>query len=91
MPIEHPFKNPKPRLIYHRTTSKKRIFNTRRCRFVIGHIQLIIKQGVIIGINAAVLGPVVLGEGCQVGANAVVTKDVPAKAIVVSNNKIINV
>lgn len=44
----------------------------------------------IIGINAVVLGPVILSKGVRVGANAVVTKDVPANSIVVSNNKIVN-
>lgn len=29
------------------------------------------------------LGPVVLGEGAQIGANAVVVKDVPARATAV--------
>ena len=40
-------------------------------------------DGVIIGAGARVLGPVTLGEGAQVGANAVVVKDVPARATAV--------
>ena len=35
-----------------------------------------LKNGVVIGSGAQVLGPVVVGEGAKVGANAVVTKDV---------------
>lgn len=36
-----------------------------------------IMDGAIIGSGAAVLGPVVVGEGARIGSNAVVTKDVP--------------
>ncbi|GGM86315.1 hypothetical protein GCM10010967_18170 [Dyadobacter beijingensis] len=48
-----------------------------------------LQNNVTIGINAAVLGPVILENGSSVGANAVVTKDVPAGAVVVSNNVIL--
>ncbi len=37
---------------------------------------------VLIGTGAKILGPVRLGDACRVGANAVVTKDVPAGATV---------
>ncbi|MFD4006593.1 serine O-acetyltransferase [Brachybacterium paraconglomeratum] len=40
-------------------------------------------DGVVIGAGARVLGPITLGEGAQVGANAVVVKDVPARATAV--------
>lgn len=40
-------------------------------------------DGVTIGAGARVLGPVILGEGAQVGANAVVVKDVQAQATAV--------
>ena len=40
-------------------------------------------DGVVIGAGARVLGPITLGEGAQVGANAVVVKDVPALATAV--------
>lgn len=40
---------------------------------------------VLIGAGAKILGPIHLGDGCKVGANAVVTKDVPAGAVVVGN------
>ncbi len=37
-----------------------------------------IENGAIIGSGAAILGPIVIGEGAMVGANSVVTKPVPA-------------
>src|SRR5256714_2122318 len=40
-------------------------------------------DGVIVGAGARVLGPVVVGKGAQIGANAVVVRDVPDGAIVV--------
>ena len=42
-----------------------------------------VEDGVTIGAGARVLGPVVLGEDAQIGANAVVVKDVPAGATAV--------
>ena len=39
-----------------------------------------VENGVTIGAGARVLGPVVIGEAAQIGANAVVVKDVPAQA-----------
>ncbi|ATG55187.1 serine O-acetyltransferase [Brachybacterium ginsengisoli] len=42
-----------------------------------------VEDGVTIGAGARVLGPVVIGEGAQIGANAVVVKDVPAHATAV--------
>ena len=38
---------------------------------------------VVIGAGARILGPVVIGDDVQVGANSVVVKDVPAGAVVV--------
>lgn len=40
-------------------------------------------ENVSVGTGARVLGPVSVGAGAQIGANAVVIKDVPAGAIVV--------
>lgn len=37
---------------------------------------------VLIGTGAKILGPIHLGDGCKIGANAVVFKDVPAGAVV---------
>jgi serine O-acetyltransferase len=42
-----------------------------------------IRSGVVIGSGAQVLGPIEIGEGAKIGANSVVTKDVPAGATVV--------
>ena len=42
-----------------------------------------VRDGVVIGAGARVLGPVVIGERAQIGANAVVVRDVPADSVVV--------
>lgn len=42
-------------------------------------------QRVLIGAGAKILGPVVLGDDCRIGANAVITKDVPAGRTAVGN------
>lgn len=42
-----------------------------------------LKNGVVIGSGAQVLGPIEVGEGAKIGANAVVTKDVAPKSTVV--------
>ncbi|KJG02560.1 acyltransferase [Photobacterium angustum] len=44
-----------------------------------------VKKGASIGANATILPGITLGEYCMVGAGAVVTKDVPAYAVVVGN------
>jgi len=38
---------------------------------------------VVVGAGAKILGPVRIGDGAQIGANAVVVKDVPAGAVAV--------
>ena len=42
-----------------------------------------IKDGVVIGSGAQVLGPITVGKFAKIGANAVVTKNVPEKAVMV--------
>ena len=42
-----------------------------------------IKNDVVIGSGAQVLGPVTVGRCAKIGANAVITKDVPEKAVMV--------
>ena len=42
-----------------------------------------LSDGVIVGSGAQVLGPITVGARARVGANAVVTKDVPAGATMV--------
>ena len=40
-------------------------------------------DNVVVGSGAQVLGPIVVGKNAKIGANAVVTKDVPEKAVMV--------
>ena len=42
-----------------------------------------IENEVVIGSGVQVLGPVVVGRGSRIGANAVITKDVPENAVMV--------
>src|SRR4030095_13504490 len=42
-----------------------------------------LRDGVVIGSGAQVLGPIEVGEGAKIGANAVVTKDVASQTTVV--------
>ena len=42
-----------------------------------------LKNNVVVGSGAQILGPVVVGENAKIGANAVVTKDVPSNAVMV--------
>ena len=48
-----------------------------------------IEDGVYIGAGAKILGPLRIGRGATVGANAVVTKDIPAGKTVVGANRIL--
>jgi serine O-acetyltransferase len=48
-----------------------------------------IDDGVYIGAGAKILGGIRIGKGATVGANAVVTRDVPAGAVVVGANRIL--
>ncbi|UJP11379.1 serine O-acetyltransferase [Microbacterium sp. KUDC0406] len=40
-----------------------------------------LEDGVVVGAGAKILGPVVIGAGTAIGANAVVTKDAPADVV----------
>ena len=42
-----------------------------------------LKDNVVVGSGAQILGPVIVGENAKIGANAVVTKDVPENAVMV--------
>ena len=42
-----------------------------------------LKDNVVVGSGAQVLGPVVVGKNAKIGANAVVTKNVPENAVMV--------
>ena len=46
-------------------------------------------DGVYVGAGAKILGPVKIGRWAMVGANAVVTKDIPPMHTVVGNNHLI--
>ena len=48
-----------------------------------------VKKGVMLGANSVILGTVTIGEYAKIGAGAVITKDIPAYAVVVGNNRII--
>ena len=48
-----------------------------------------LEKGVVLGAGARVIGGIVIGEKAVVGANAVVTKDVPAGRTVVGANNIL--
>jgi acetyltransferase-like isoleucine patch superfamily enzyme len=45
----------------------------------------VVKQGAAIGSGATLLGGITIGENAMVGAGSVVTKDVPANAVVAGN------
>lgn len=49
------------------------------------YTKTLVRQGASIGSNATILPGVTIGQNAMVGAGAVVTKDVPANAIVVGN------
>ena len=48
----------------------------------------VIEDNVLVGANAIILGAVTIGKYCKVGANAVVTKDVPPYSLVVGINTV---
>ena len=47
--------------------------------------EVVIEDGVFIGVHAIILPGVTVGEGAMVGAGAVVTKDVPPRTMVAGN------
>ena len=42
-----------------------------------------LKDGVVVGAGAKILGPITINEGARIGCNAVVVKEIPAGATVV--------
>ena len=55
--------------------------NSNQQRMVKRHPTL--NDCVVVGSGAQILGPVIIGANAKVGANAVVTKDVPENAVMV--------
>lgn len=49
----------------------------------------LIEDDVLIGAGAVLLGPIRVGRGAKIGANAVVTRDVPAGRTVVGINQLL--
>lgn len=49
------------------------------------YLRTIIKSGASLGANATILPGITIGEDAMVGAGAVVTKNVPANAVVLGN------
>lgn len=47
-----------------------------------------IKSGTTISSGAKIIGDIIIGNNCIIGANAVVTKSVPNNSVVVGANKI---
>ncbi len=47
--------------------------------------KILVKKGASIGANATILPGITIGENAVIGAGSVVTKDVPAKAVVYGN------
>ncbi|MCQ4623918.1 serine O-acetyltransferase EpsC [Corynebacterium sp. CCUG 70398] len=63
-------------MLYHGVTLGGQVLTQTKRHPTIG-------DNVTIGAGAKVLGPITIGEGSAVGANAVVTKDVPANCIAI--------
>src|SRR5437588_7579459 len=63
-------------LLYHQVTLGGTSLNKVKRHPTLGN-------GVLVGMGAKILGPVTIGDGCRIGANAVVNKDIPANCTVV--------
>ncbi len=71
--------------IYHNVTlgGTSPSINTNEQRNSKRHPTL--EENVVVGSGAQILGPVVIGRNSLIGANAVITKDVPEKSIMAGN------
>ena len=71
--------------IYHNVTlgGTSPSINTNEQRNSKRHPTL--EENVVVGSGAQILGPVVIGKNSLIGANAVITKDVPEKSIMAGN------
>jgi serine O-acetyltransferase len=70
-------------IIFHGVTLGGVNFESKKRHPTVGH-------RVLIGTGAKILGAIHLGDDCRVGANAVVTKDVPAGKTVVGNPAVVH-
>jgi len=68
--------------LYPRATAKGGRMQTEQDWKV---IPTLVKRGAAIGTGAVLLGGITIGEGAVVGAGSVVTRDVPAGAVVAGN------
>ena len=69
----------------HERFRELRLEGKHKIQESVTHRPVLIEDDVWIGFNAAILKGVTIGQGAIVGACSVVTKDVPAYAIVVGN------
>ena len=69
--------------IYHMVTlgGISPSINSNEQRHIKRHPTL--KDNVVVGSGAQILGPVIIGKNSKIGANAVVTKDVPENAVMI--------
>jgi serine O-acetyltransferase len=69
--------------IYHNATlgGISPSINSNKQRNIKRHPTL--KDNVVVGSGAQVLGPIVIGKNAKIGSNAVVTKDVPENAVMI--------
>jgi serine O-acetyltransferase len=65
-------------VLYHGVTLGGKSMERRKRHPTLG-------DGVVVGANATLVGPITVGDGATVGAGAVVTDDVPAGATVAGN------
>lgn len=65
-------------IIFHGVTLGGLSFNAVKRHPTVGN-------NVLIGTGAKILGPITIGSGVKIGANAVVTKDIPDNVTVVGN------
>lgn len=69
----------------HGLVSDKDMGKPPRNRMLYSKGPVIIKDNVWIGENAAILPGVTIGQNAVIGANSVITKDIPDNAVVVGN------
>jgi UDP-2-acetamido-3-amino-2,3-dideoxy-glucuronate N-acetyltransferase len=69
-----------PSMVFTNVTNPRSSVN-RRGKYE----QTLVKKGATIGANSTIVCGVTLGQYCFIGAGAVVTRDVPAYALVVGN------